>query len=152
VLVASVDVEWSKNYRITNGNRAFCYSIVRRCLPARVARPVRLTAGLPFQTTSVYLDNDDERTELVAMAAADIAAATETADLIAGHQLCSDLAVLSANAGPRHRPRSRRPGRRGTNAALTPTGGSSTPGLTPDICWPAPPGGWSTYAPNWTLT
>jgi hypothetical protein len=28
VLVASVDVEWSKNYRITNGNRAFCYSIV----------------------------------------------------------------------------------------------------------------------------
>ncbi len=101
VLVASVDVEWSKNYRITNGNRAFCYSIVWLRLPARATRLVRLTAGLAFQTTSVYLDNDDERTELVAMAAADIAAATEAADLIAGHQLCTDLAVLSANAGPK---------------------------------------------------
>jgi hypothetical protein len=60
-----------------------------------------LSAGLAFQITSVYLDTDDERADLVAMAAADIAAATEAADLIAGHQLCSDLAVLSANAGPK---------------------------------------------------
>jgi len=26
-LLASLDVEWQKNYRITNGNRAFCYSV-----------------------------------------------------------------------------------------------------------------------------
>lgn len=99
MLVASIDVEWSKNYRVTNGNRAFCYSIVWLALPARSARPVRLTAGIAFEFTSVYLDSDDERPHLVAMAAADIAAAIEAADLIAGHQLCSDLAVLSANAG-----------------------------------------------------
>jgi hypothetical protein len=58
----------------------------------------RLNAALPFQS-SVYLDRDDERSDLVAMAATDIAAATDAADLITGHQLCSDLAVLSANAG-----------------------------------------------------
>jgi hypothetical protein len=86
------------------------------------------------------------------MAAADIAAATETADLIAGHQLCSDLAVLSANAGPKVPAALTAPGRRGMNGGRAATGGSSTPGSTPDICWPVPPGGWSTYAPSWTLT
>jgi hypothetical protein len=96
-LVASIDVEWSKNYRIKDGNRAFCYSIVWLAVPRSGPRTL---GGLPVQATSVYLDRDDERPELVAMAAADIAAATEAADLIAGHQLCSDLAVLSANAGP----------------------------------------------------
>ena len=28
VLVAAVDVEWSKNYRIRGGNMPFCYSVV----------------------------------------------------------------------------------------------------------------------------
>ena len=97
-LVASVDVEWSKNYRITNGNRAFCYSIVWLAMPAS-DDPLTLTSGLPFWSTSVYLDRDDERLELVALAAADIGAAAQTADLMVGHQLCSDLAVLAANAG-----------------------------------------------------
>lgn len=100
LLVASIDVEWSKNYRITNGNRAFCYSIVWFAVPAGQASPVVVDAGLPFDCTSVYLDDDDERRDLVEMAAVDIAAATESADLIAGHQLCSDLAVLAANAAP----------------------------------------------------
>jgi hypothetical protein len=61
--------------------------------------PVRLTAGLPFWSTSLYLDSDDERPDLVEAAAADIGAACESADLIVGHQWCSDLAVLTANAG-----------------------------------------------------
>ena len=98
-LVASVDVEWSKNYRIKDGNRAFCYSIVWLAVP-RSDQPVRVTAGLAFWSTSVYLDHDEERPDLVAFAAADIGAAAEAADLVVGHQLCSDLAVLSANAGP----------------------------------------------------
>ncbi|HEY2673122.1 MAG TPA: hypothetical protein VGJ07_22530 [Rugosimonospora sp.] len=96
-LVASVDVEWSKNYRVTNGNRAFCYSIVWLAVPAS-DRPLRLAAGLAFWSTSVYLDRDSERRELVEAAAADIGAAAASADLIVGHQLCSDLAVLAANA------------------------------------------------------
>jgi hypothetical protein len=99
-LVASIDVEWSKNYRIKNGNRAFCYSIVWLALPVS-DEPLTLNTQLPFWLTSVYLASDEERPELVEAAAADIAAATEAADLIAGHQLCSGLAVLSANAGPK---------------------------------------------------
>ena len=97
-LVASVDVEWSKNYRIKDGNRAFCYSIVWLAVPV-ADHPVRVTGGLPFWSTSVYLDRDEERPELVEAASADIAAAIDSADLIVGHQLCSDLAVLAANAG-----------------------------------------------------
>ncbi|GLL02194.1 hypothetical protein [Dactylosporangium matsuzakiense] len=101
-LVASIDVEWSKNYRITNGNRAFCYSIVWLAVPdAADHGPVRVTETLPFTYTSLYLDHDGERGDLVAAAAADLAAAAESADLITGHQLCSDLAVLTANAGAR---------------------------------------------------
>jgi hypothetical protein len=96
-LVASVDVEWSKNYRIKNGNRAFCYSVVWLALPA-ADEPVRVSSGLPFWSTSVYLDHDDERRDLVDAAAADIGAAAAGADLIVGHQLSSDLAVLTANA------------------------------------------------------
>ncbi|MDQ7905971.1 hypothetical protein RB614_15775 [Phytohabitans sp. ZYX-F-186] len=98
-LVASVDVEWSKNYRVKNGNRAFCYSVVWLAVPL-AEEPPAITAALPFWSTSVYLDRDEERPELVALAAADIGAACEAADLLVGHQLCSDLAVLAANAGP----------------------------------------------------
>jgi len=97
-LVASIDVEWSKNYRIKNGNRAFCYSIVWLAAPA--FDPPTLDSALPFQSTSVYVDSDRELPDLVEAAAIDIAVAAETADLITGHQLCSDLAVLAANAGP----------------------------------------------------
>jgi hypothetical protein len=97
--VASIDVEWSKNYRIKDGNQAFCSSIVWLAVPSG-AGPLTVTGGLPFQSTSVYLDRDDERRDLVQAAAADIGAASQTADLVVGHQLCSDLAVLCANAGP----------------------------------------------------
>jgi hypothetical protein len=98
-LVASVDVEWSKNYRVKDGNRAFCYSIVWLAVPFADQRVQVTVSGLPFWSTSVYLDRDRERLELVEAAAADIGAAVTSADLMVGHQLCSDLAVLSANAG-----------------------------------------------------
>jgi hypothetical protein len=95
-LVACLDVEWSKNYRIRDGNLAFCYSIVWLAVPDR-KRPATLAAGTRFDYTSVYLDHDHERRDLVEHAAADIAAALTHADLLTGHQLCSDLAVLQAN-------------------------------------------------------
>lgn len=99
VMVASIDVEWSKNYRIANGNRAFCYSIVWMSLPILI-QPALLDARLTFHYTSVYLDDDNERPELIELAAADFAAAADAADYITGHQLCSDLGVLTANATP----------------------------------------------------
>jgi hypothetical protein len=99
LLVASIDVEWSKNYRITDGNRAFCYSIIWLTIPRDGRQPVDL-ARLRFDYTSTYLDHDGERRRLVRLAAADLAAA-EAADHLVGHQLCSDLAVLTANTTPR---------------------------------------------------
>lgn len=102
-LVASIDVEWSKNYRIKNGNQAFCYSIIWLAVPGAASDAAGITppsiSGLPWWATSVYLDRDDERPQLIDAAAADLTAAAAAADLIVGHQLCSDLAVLAANAG-----------------------------------------------------
>ena len=33
-VLAAVDVEWSKNYRVANGNVPFCYSVIWLALPA----------------------------------------------------------------------------------------------------------------------
>ena len=55
-LLASLDVEWQKNYRIKNGNRAFCYSVTWLTLPTTAAA----IDGLTFAYTTVYLDPADE--------------------------------------------------------------------------------------------
>lgn len=94
-LWASIDVEWTKNYRITNGNKPFCYSVIYAALP-RTGGPVDLTE-LPFSFTSVYIENPDETAELLASANAAVRTAFNTADHVTGHQLCADLGVL-ANA------------------------------------------------------
>ncbi len=96
-LLASLDVEWQKNYRIKNGNRAFCYSVTWVTLPTSAAA----MDAVSFAYTSVYLDPDDDPAQLVALADVDLQAMLKEADLITGHQLCSDLAVLAANADGR---------------------------------------------------
>jgi hypothetical protein len=95
-LVASVDVEWSKNYRVRNGNRPFCYSVVYLAVPDG-RRPVDL-ARQPFAYTSAYVEGDHETADLVRLADLDLRSALGAADRVAGHQLSSDLAVLAANA------------------------------------------------------
>ncbi|KAB8161811.1 hypothetical protein FH609_020275 [Streptomyces sp. 3MP-14] len=97
VRLASIDVEWTKNYRIKNGNRPFCYSVVWLDLPTGVRDPSDL-ADVPFHFTSVYVEDADEQPALVRSAANALRTATNSADLITGHQLCSDLAVLAATA------------------------------------------------------
>jgi hypothetical protein len=93
-LLASLDVEWQKNYRIKNGNRAFCYSVTWLTLPTSTATLDALSVAY----TSVYLDPGDDPAQLVALAEEDLRAILKEADLVTGHQLCSDLAVLTANA------------------------------------------------------
>jgi hypothetical protein len=95
LLLASVDVEWTKNYRIRNGNVPFCYSIAYLAVPTRGSGTVDL-AGLPFQVTSRYVEDADETGALVTAAAAEISDALARAQLVVGHQLSSDLAVLQA--------------------------------------------------------
>ncbi len=100
-LLAAIDVEWSKNYRVRGGNVPFCYSVVWFALPASDAS-TRLEVSR-FWYTSAYVQDASEGPDLVAGAAAALACLMQHASLIAGHQLCSDLGVLAA-ADPAARP------------------------------------------------
>ena len=98
-LAAAIDVEWSKNYRIRGGNVPFCYSVVWLPLPASGASTIPDT--IRFWYTSAYVEDASQCPDLVAGADTALACLMEHASLIAGHQLCSDLAVLAAAAGAR---------------------------------------------------
>lgn len=95
VRIASVDVEWTKNYRTKNGQRPFCYSVVWIDLPASGTADL---ATAPFEWTSVYVEEPGEMDTLIRHAANTVEAAAKSADIITGHQFCADLAVLEANA------------------------------------------------------
>jgi hypothetical protein len=84
-----------KNYKIKNGQRPFCYSIVWLDLPTTGTADI---AAVPFEWASVYVADPDEMDDLIRHAAATVATAAESADIITGHQFCADLAVLEANA------------------------------------------------------
>jgi hypothetical protein len=95
-LVAAIDVEWSKNYRIRGGNVPFCYSVAWLALPSSDAS-TSLDA-IRFWYSSAYVQNASQVADLVADADAALTCLMSRATLIAGHQLCSDLAVLAAAA------------------------------------------------------
>jgi len=97
MLVAAVDVEWSKDYRIRDGNVPFCYSVAWLAVP-RDGGPAVMDEAR-FWYWSAYVQDGSETADLVASAGAALAGLLGHAGLIAGHQLCSDLAVL-AGAGP----------------------------------------------------
>jgi len=95
-LLASVDVEWSKNYRIKGGNVPFCFSVAWLSLPA--ADDGTVTDTSRFWYTSAYVEDDGERDDLITAADSALGCLASHATVIAGHQLCSDLAVLAAAA------------------------------------------------------
>src|SRR5215472_8015292 len=94
LLVAAIDVEWSKNYRVRGGNVPFCYSVVWLTLSRQDVRP----GSFGFWYTSAYVHGTGETGDLVASADSALLRTLECAGLIAGHQLSSDLAVLAAAA------------------------------------------------------
>ena len=95
-VLAAVDVEWSKNYHVTNGNVPFCYSVIWLALPASDP-PVDLGRAR-FSYTSAYVAHPAETQDLVASADRSVGRVLDRADIVAGHQLCSDLAVLTRAA------------------------------------------------------
>src|SRR5262249_39404028 len=97
LLVAAVDVEWSKNYRIRGGNIPFCYSAVWLSLPQGCG--VTSLDKSPFWYTAAYVQDANETRDLVGAANKTLTALLGRADLIAGHQLSRDLAVLAAAGG-----------------------------------------------------
>jgi hypothetical protein len=95
-LLAAIDVEWSKNYRIRGGNVPFCCSVTWLALPADQTSLSLDTARFWF--ACAYVENASQVADLVAGADAALASMMNYASMIAGHQLCSDLAVLAAAA------------------------------------------------------
>ncbi|MET9776165.1 hypothetical protein ABZ023_18225 [Streptomyces sp. NPDC006367] len=95
VRIASIDVEWTKNYRIKNGQRPFCYSAVWLDLPLGGTTDL---SQAPFEWASFYVDEPDEMPYLVRHAAMCVTNSARTATIITGHQFCADLSVLEANA------------------------------------------------------
>lgn len=95
-LVASVDVEWTKNYQIRNGNRPFCASVVWLDLPGRRRADLSRSS---WHYTSIYLEPGEDTATLVDAADRLLATVLSAADLVCGHQVSSDFAVLAATAG-----------------------------------------------------
>ncbi len=94
LLLAAVDVEWTKNYRVKGGNVPFCYSVVYLAVPDR-NRPVDLD-GSAFWWTSAYVEHPGETPDLVRLADTELRTVLDAADRLTGHQFTSDLAVLAA--------------------------------------------------------
>jgi hypothetical protein len=95
-LLASIDVEWSKNYQVKGGNVPFCFSVAWLAVPDGGSA---LTDTTRFWYTSAYVDDDGERGDLITAAGSALEGMASHASLVSGHQLCSDLAVLAASAG-----------------------------------------------------
>jgi hypothetical protein len=100
LLAASIDIEWTKNYKIKNGNVPFCWSVTWFQIPASGV-PTTPPAG--FDYTSAYVGDTGETQDLIDAADAEITAILNSADVIIGHQLSSDLAILK-NASKRQLP------------------------------------------------
>jgi hypothetical protein len=90
LLVASVDVEWTKNYKIANGNVPFCWSVIWLQVPGRGGAMV----PEEFAFTSAYVGGSSQTQELIAAADAQIGCVLDHADVVVGHQVSSDIAVL----------------------------------------------------------
>jgi len=128
-LLASIDVEWTKNYKVRDGNVPFCWSVTWLGIPVSPGtRPPAVPEDFAF--TSSYVIASAETGALIADADTQLAAVLRHAEVITGHQLCSDLAVLrNASSTVPARPatdRSRRRGRAGGGKYTSGTGGDGT--------------------------
>jgi len=95
--VVALDVEWTKNYKIKNGSRPFCYSMVLVRWPKDGSDLSSYPVGFGFK--SVYVTSADDEAELVAELDRDTQAWLATDSILTGHQLSSDLSVVRAVAG-----------------------------------------------------
>jgi hypothetical protein len=90
-----MDVEWTKNYRIRNGNIPFCYSLVTITIPDQPASQPLPIEQLILGFTSAYVEATDETQALIRRADADLDHVLGHVRYLVGHQLSSDLAILT---------------------------------------------------------
>jgi hypothetical protein len=90
--VAALDVEWAKNYRIKDGSRPFCYSLVLLRWPRDGDDLSTYPASFGFK--SVYVTRKGDETALIAALDGDLQAWLASDSVLVGHQLSSDLSVV----------------------------------------------------------
>ena len=95
-VIVGLDIEWTKNYHITNGNRAFCFSLVSvrqdHCALSS------LEQELLFGFHLYYTESEEECQQLCQHADRLVELALAEQNVIVGHQFSSDMSVLLACA------------------------------------------------------
>lgn len=98
-IILSFDLEWTKNYRIPNGNKPFCFSFVYFAPPINLAN--KMEEGIEFGFVSKYIESDDEIPYLIQSADQLLSGFTASRKVtIVGHQLSSDISIILAYPGP----------------------------------------------------
>jgi hypothetical protein len=95
-VIVGLDVEWTKNYHITNGNRAFCFSLVS--VKQDRYELSLLEQELTFGFHLDYAESEEECQQLCQHADRLVALALSEQNVIVGHQFSSDISVLLACA------------------------------------------------------
>ena len=90
--IAALDVEWTKNYKVKNGSRPFCYSVVLLHWPGEGVDLTSYPATFGFK--SIYITSADEEPALIASLDSDLQSWLASDSMLAGHQLSSDLSVV----------------------------------------------------------
>ncbi len=94
-VLTAMDVEWTKNYRVRNGNIPFCYSLASITIPPSPADRPLAADHITVEFTSAYVEHADETQALIRRADTALDHALVRASYLAGHQLSSDLAILT---------------------------------------------------------
>lgn len=97
------DAEWTKNYKIKNGNVPFCFSIV--AVKKQDISIVSLERGeLPFEYVQFYCQKREEADQLIETSNAFAEGIVKSLGscILCGHQVSSDFSIL-ANMAKAHR-------------------------------------------------
>lgn len=90
-LVFGIDFEWTKNYKIKNGNIPFCFSIVYFPI---YQKSFNVSEKLDIGIKSFYVEKKEE-TGILIEKAGEFFSHHALKNVIVGHQLHSDIAVIS---------------------------------------------------------
>lgn len=90
--MVALDVEWTKNYKMKNGSRPFCYSLVLLHWPQGGDDLTTYPATFGFK--SVYVTRAEDEPALIASLNSDLQAWLASDSVLTGHQLSSDLSVV----------------------------------------------------------
>jgi hypothetical protein len=94
-LLVGFDVEWTKNYKMKNANRAFCFSLVS----VQAEEPCHVNAlehSLEFGFVLGYVESEEECRQLCWDANRAVSAILSPSNVVVGHQFSSDISILLA--------------------------------------------------------